>query len=125
MSDSDVTDVMTAPVMTVEADETLSEVGWAMQEKDIKSLTVIDEDCDPIGIVTSTDFVQLAADDQSPTEATVSDYMTDDVVTLSPETPVQTAVTELLSGGFNHAPVVDDGVIGMVSTTDLLESFVE
>ena len=125
MSDSDVTDVMTAPVMTVEADETLSEVGWAMQEKGIKSLTVIDEDCDPIGIVTSTDFVQLAADDQSPTEATVSDYMTDDVVTLSPETSVQTAVTELLSGGFNHAPVVDDGVVGMVSTTDLLGSFVE
>lgn len=125
MSDADVTDVMTSPVMTVEADETLSEVGWAMREKGIKSLAVIDDGCDPIGIVTSTDFVQLAADGQSPTEATVSDYMTDDVVTLPPETSVQTAVTELLSGGFNHAPVVDDGVVGMVSTTDLLGSFVE
>ena len=43
-----VQELMTAPVMTVEADEPLSEVAWAMEEKGIKSLAVVDEDvCTP------------------------------------------------------------------------------
>jgi CBS domain-containing protein len=125
MANVDLSEVMTSPVMTVEPDETLSDVGWAMREKNIKSLAVIDDDCDPIGIVTSTDFVQLAADGERATDTTVGDYMTETVVTLAPETSVSAAATELLDGGFNHAPVVEDDVVGMVSTTDLLEAFTD
>lgn len=124
MARTDVRELMTAPVMTVEASETLAEIGWAMDEKDIKSLAVVDDECDATGIITSTDFIRMAADETDPTAATVGEYMTEDVTTLPSDASVEAAAEELLSGGFNHAPVVDDGVVGMVSTTDLLTELV-
>ncbi|MEF8887148.1 MAG: CBS domain-containing protein [Haloarculaceae archaeon] len=121
MSDTAVRELMTAPVMTVEADEPLSEVAWAMEQKGIKSLAVVDEDCQPVGILTSTDFIHMAADEAVPTEATVGDYMTTGVATATPDTPVQAVTARLLEEGFNHMPVVEEEVVGILSTTDLLQ----
>jgi signal-transduction protein with cAMP-binding, CBS, and nucleotidyltransferase domain len=114
-------DLMTAPVMTVEAEEPLSEVAWAMEEKGIKSLAVVDEACLPVGILTSTDFVHMAADEAVPAEATVGDYMTTGVATATPDTPVEAVTSRLLEEGFNHVPVVDGEVVGILSTTDILQ----
>ncbi|MFT4880016.1 MAG: CBS domain-containing protein [Natronomonas sp.] len=114
-------DLMTAPVMTVEADDPLSEVAWAMEEKGIKSLAVVDEACLPVGILTSTDFVHMAADEAVPAEATVGDYMTTGVATATPDTPVEAVTSRLLEEGFNHVPVVDGEVVGILSTTDILQ----
>jgi signal-transduction protein with cAMP-binding, CBS, and nucleotidyltransferase domain len=123
MTETEVSQVMTSPVMTVEADEPLSEVAWAMREKEIKSIAVIDESCAPVGILTSTDFVRLAADAADPGEATVGEYMTEAVETVGPTASVTEVVTHLLTATYNHLPVVDDGVVGIVSKTDLLEHF--
>jgi CBS domain-containing protein len=124
MTDTTVAEIMTEPVLTVAADEPLSEVAWAMTEQNIRSLAVIDEDCRPLGILTSTDFLQMAADESDPTDHTVEDYMTTDVETVETSTPVSEIPDRLLDGGFNHIPVVsDDEVVGMVSTTDLLAHF--
>ncbi|WP_336000130.1 cyclic nucleotide-binding/CBS domain-containing protein [Halorientalis halophila] len=121
MSDTAVSDVMTTPVLTVAADETLSEAAWAMRDTEIKSIAVIDADCDPVGILTSTDYVQAAADDVSTDETTVADYMTTDVETVAPDTTVADASEHLLDSGFNHLPVMDDdGVVGILTTTDIL-----
>jgi CBS domain-containing protein len=116
-----VQELMTAPVMTVEADEPLSEVAWAMEEKGIKSLAVVDEDCLPVGILTSTDFIHMAADEAVPAEATVGDYMTGGVATATPDTPVEAVTNRLLEEGFNHMPVVEGEVVGIISTTDILQ----
>jgi len=116
-----VQELMTAPVMTVEAEEPLSEVAWAMTEQEIKSLAVVDEDCLPVGILTSTDFMRMAADEAAPTEATVGDYMTTGVATTAPDTPVEAVAARLLEEGFNHIPVVDGEVVGVLSTTDILQ----
>jgi CBS domain-containing protein len=121
MADATVREIMTAPMMTVEADEPLSEVAWAMEQKGIKSLAVVDEDCQPVGILTSTDFIHMAADESVPTEATVNDYMTTGVATTTPDTPVQAVAARLLEEGFNHMPVVEEEVVGILSTTDLLQ----
>lgn len=121
MTDTTVRELMTAPVMTVEADEPLSEVAWAMEQKGIKSLAVVDGDCQPVGILTSTDFIHMAADEAVPTEATVGDYMTTGVATTTPDTPAEAAATRLLEEGFNHMPVVGEGVVGILSTTDILQ----
>jgi CBS domain-containing protein len=121
MADATVREIMTAPMMTVEADEPLSEVAWAMEQKGIKSLAVVDEDCLPVGILTSTDFIHMAADEAVPAEATVGDYMTTGVATTTPDTPVEAVAARLLEEGFNHMPVVEEEVVGILSTTDLLQ----
>ncbi len=116
-----VQELMTAPVLTVEADKPLSEVAWAMKQKDIKSLAVVDGDCQPVGILTSTDFIHMAAEEAVPTEVTVGDYMTTGVETTTPDSPVEAVTARLLEEGFNHMPVVDGEVVGILSTTDILQ----
>lgn len=125
MTETPVSELMTTPVLTVAPDETLSDAAWAMRDTEIKSVAVIDADCDPVGILTSTDFVQVAADDTDPTETTVEERMTTTVETVTPDTTVAEAATHLLDSGFNHIPVVDDDVVGMVTTTDILRHTAE
>lgn len=50
------------------------------------------------------------------------DVMTSPVITVGPDTPVQTAAALLVSHGFTAAPVVDRGerVIGIVTEADLM-----
>jgi CBS domain-containing protein len=122
MTDTVVREIMTEPVMTVEPDEPLSEVAWAMERKAIRSLAVVDAACRPVGILTSTDFIHMAADEADPAAATVGDYMTTDVETTAADAAVTDVADRLLSGGFNHMPVVDadGGVVGILSSTDLL-----
>ncbi len=56
----------------------------------------------------------------------VKDFMTGDVVTLSPDTCVEDALSRLADKGISGAPVVEDGeVVGMVTESDFLEYFQE
>ncbi|SEN33972.1 CBS domain-containing protein [Halorientalis persicus] len=125
MTETPVSEIMTTPVLTVAPDETLSDAAWAMRDTEIKSVAVIDADCDPVGILTSTDFVQVAADDTEPTETTVEECMTTTVETVTPDTTVAEASAHLLDSGFNHIPVVDGDVVGMLTTTDILRHTAE
>ncbi|AQL42146.1 hypothetical protein BV210_05215 [Halorientalis sp. IM1011] len=120
MTETAVEEIMTTPVLTVAPDETLSDAAWAMRDTAIKSVAVIDADCEPVGILTSTDFVQLAADDVDPSETTVEERMTTTVETIGPDATVSEAATYLLDSGFNHIPVVDGDVVGILTTTDIL-----
>ncbi len=125
MTETAVSEIMTTPVLTVAPDEIVSDVAWAMRDTEIKSVAVIDADCDPVGILTSTDFVQLAADGMDPSETTVEECMTAPVETITPDASVAEAATHLLDSGFNHIPVVDGDVVGMLTTTDILRDTTE
>lgn len=117
-----VTEVMSSPVLTLAAETPIDEAAAGMLESGIKSLVVIDEDCRPLGIFTSTETVRLAADDGTASGATVGDYMSTDVVTTEPDTPLASVAGRMLEEDINHLPVTDDGeVVGMLTTTDLTE----
>lgn len=116
---------MTEPVLTVNPDDRIDEVGEAMLHQSIKSVVVIDPDCRPKGILTSTDFVEIATDRADVTEATVGERMTARTYTVTPETSVREAAEEMLSKGITHLPVVDgDGVVGILSMTDIVRGSV-
>lgn len=121
--DHTVADAMTSPVLTLDAETALDDAAGAMVEAGIKSLVVIDDDCRPTGILTSTDVLRLVADDARPSEATVADYMTTDIVTTDPDDSLRAVATQLLAEEINHLPVTDgDGeAVGMLSKTDLTE----
>lgn len=87
----------------------------------ISSLVAVDDDNQLLGIITSTDFVRLVAEGNPEAVTTVGDHMSREVATVSAQDDVQTAADRLLTYNVHHLPVVDDteGVIGMLSTTDL------
>jgi CBS domain-containing protein len=121
MDDVFVGSLMTSPVTSVSADTPAKDAAELMLEQGISSVVVVGEDNHLVGILTSTDFVAIAAADESADAFSVADHMTSDVVTTTVQTTVQDVADLLIEHGIHHVPVVDDteGVVGMVTTTDL------
>lgn len=116
-----VSEVMTAPVLTVDADEQLVGVAETMAEAAVNSVVVV-EDSEPAGILTSTDYVAMTADGVDPHQNTVEEYLSTEVVTVAPDADLSTAAELMTAHGISHLPVVaDDQIVGIVSDTDLTE----
>ena len=124
MTDTLVSDAMTTPMLTLDADTPVAEAARGMLEAGIKSVVVVGEACRPEGIFTSTDAVRVAADATPTDEATVGAYMTTDVKTVRPDDPLTVAARRMVDADISHAPVTDaDGNgVGILTTTDLAEA---
>jgi CBS domain-containing protein len=92
-----------------------------MQTHEIGSLVVTDDHNRRVGVLTTTDFVDIVAKSKPKADTTVERYMTTDVVTTTAQASTREVADTMMEHGFHHVPVVDDdeGVIGMISTTDL------
>ncbi|MDT3435593.1 CBS domain-containing protein [Haloarcula sp. 1CSR25-25] len=121
MGDPTVADVMTTPVLTVTADERTLDVAAAMADQSIKSVVIVDAACQPEGILTSTDYVRMTADGVDPTETTVREHMSREIITTSPDTALSAVASTMRGNDISHVPVVDDEttVTGILSATDL------
>ena len=124
MDDILVGSLMTSPVTTVAADTPAKAAATQMLEEGISSVVVVDSQNHLEGILTSTDFVAIAAAEESAAAFSVADHMTADVVTTTAQESIQGVADLLIEHGIHHIPVVDDteGVVGMVTTTDLTAS---
>jgi len=127
MADQPVSDVMTAPVLTVAPTDRTSDVVRAMAREDIKSVVVITDECAVEGIFTATDYMELGVAAQDTSATTVGDCMTTGVETVAPTASVATAAERMVSNDISHLPVVgsDDRVTGIVSSTDLTACLAE
>lgn len=121
MEDAFVGQFMSSPVLTIDPETTVADAGRAMTEEGIKSVVVIDDSCHPEGIITSTDFVRVAAEERDPSETTVAAYMTTDIVTTTAGASIRDVAETMRTHDVSHLPVVDEDsqVTGMVSGTDL------
>ncbi len=111
-----VEDVMSAPLETIAADATVQEAAQRMREKDISALVVRTT---PRAIVSSTDVLDAIAQGRDTADLTVSDVMTTDVETATPDLYMEEVAAMMTTYGIKHLPVVDDGYVGMVSSTDV------
>lgn len=124
MTATPVRQIMTSPVVTIRADASLTDAARTMQDAAIGSVIVVDDENRPEGILTRTDFVQLAADEQSATDTDVRAVMETDVVSVPADEPLETAVATMTDHGIHHLPIVNetDEIVGVVTTTDLAET---
>jgi Predicted signal-transduction protein containing cAMP-binding and CBS domains len=120
MDDIFVGSLMTSPVTTVSPDTSADDAAAMMLEEGISSVVVVDDSDELAGILTSTDFVAIAAADHSAESVSAADYMTTDVVTTTVNESIQDVADRFIEHGIHHVPVVSgNGVVGMVTTTDL------
>lgn len=121
MDDIFVARLMSPDVITVTPDTFVEDAADTLREHNIGSLVVVDEDNHLQGILTSTDFVHIVAESNPKAETTVERYMTTEVVTAGAQDPIRDAADKMITYKIHHLPVVDgsEGVIGMLSTTDL------
>ena len=112
--------LMTTDLVTVSPDTDVEAAAGTILEKEAGSLVALDDDDQLSGILTCTDLTALVSDGALPSDATVGDYMTEDVTTTEPQESIQDAAVKMITRQIQHLPVVDEGeVVGMLSTTDL------
>jgi len=121
MDDIFVARLMSSDLESVRPDTLVEDAAEQMQSNAVSSLVVTDESNQLLGILTTTDFVDIVAKSQPKAETTVERYMTTDVLTTTAQTSIVDVADIMLEHGIHHVPVVDEdeGVIGMISTTDL------
>ena len=121
MEDIFVGRLMSSGIISVTPDTSVEEAAEILLERSIGSLVVVDEDNHLEGILTSTDFVRIVRDREPKETTSVGEHMTDQVVTVTAQDSIRDAADKIVTYDIHHLPVVDDeeGVIGMLSTTDL------
>ena len=85
---------------------------------------VVDSNGKLLGIITETDLLKLVTEGiqgQPPTEATVAEFMTTDVVTVPPTVDIYYVAGIFLNNKFRRLPVVQGGkIVGAITRFDLL-----
>lgn len=112
--------VMTAPPVEVSPQASVVEVARRMRDEDIGAV-VVAEDGRLRGLVTDRDLtVRVLAEGGDVADRRVQEACSAEVVTVSPDDPVDRAVELMRSKAVRRLPVVDrDRVVGIVSLGDL------
>ena len=104
---------------TVSPSTTVGEAVALMAQNKIGSTVVMDGNR-LAGIFTERDTVRAISQSHDAPGHEVSSWMTREPMTVSPDEDTEKALETMLSHGFRHLPVVQDGeVIGIVSIRDL------
>lgn len=113
-------------IHSLRGSSTAQDAARAMMKNDVSAVVVVDEKDKLIGIVTERDMTRrVVAESRDAGAVTLSEIMSRDPKTLSPDDVAHEALGKMLKHGFRHLPVVEDGrVVGMVSMRNLQQSIV-
>ena len=115
-------DIMTTEVLTTSAERSVAEVTSMMVKVRVGSAVVMQGSW-LAGILTERDVLRAAASGSDLTKSPVSEWMTRNPITATPDTTLEEAAEVMLSNGFRHLPVVEGRELqGMVSIRDVLAS---
>ncbi len=115
-------------VYTIEPDATLDEAARTLVKHRVGSLLVCRRDLSEgeqlVGIVTERDLLYCSAERQCLlSEVRVSEVMTVELVTGTPEQPVEEVMGVMTAKRIRHLPVLSSGrLVGMVSIGDVVKA---
>ena len=143
-------DVMSRTLVTVNARDAVHDALELMIENKVSALPVLDHDGRCVGILSTRDFVDVAYEldeslsaleheselwwgtfvrnlSQHVGQRSVMELMTEDVVSVGPETLLVQAASKMLQERVHRLPVVDSQgrLLGIISMSDVLRAFVE
>ena len=94
-----------------------------MHQRAVGTLVVVNDACQPIGIVTDRDLVtRVLAKCLNPTSTLLREVMTFGPKTVSEEASLESALAIMRCGRFRRVPVVDhqNKLVGLVTLDDIL-----
>ncbi|MCX8206272.1 MAG: CBS domain-containing protein [Methanothrix sp.] len=117
-----VREIMSRPVLTVDADMDVLDAAGRMISANVGSLIVVQEGR-PIGIITERDLVKkVVARAEDPRKVRVGDVMNSPLIKIHPDASLRDAAELMLKSGVKRLPVIsDDGkLVGIITDTDLV-----
>jgi len=120
MKVADVLKQKTAAVEAVEAAAPLAAAIERFSSVAVRCLVVTDGGR-VVGMLTMRDLLKVLHRGGAPFDAPVSEAMSKDVASATPETPLADVEHLIVSRGVNHVPVLDgEKLIGVVTLSDIL-----
>jgi CBS domain-containing protein len=110
-------------VVSTRPDATIAEVAGLLKARRIGAVVVTDAAGDLCGIISERDLARGLADHGAKLlDMRVSQLMTAEVVTCSPDDGIGQLMHTMTERRFRHLPVVDDGkMIGIISIGDVVK----
>ena len=143
-------DIMNREVVTINASGTIHEALILMEENRVSTLPVIDNLDHCVGILSTSDLVDMTRDvdddvyeldHADPTSQrylveklvhsmgseSIQSFMSETVATIDADATVIAATRKMLRDQIHHLPVIDSGgkLVGIVSTMDILGEFAD
>ena len=117
---SKVSEVMTRDPLTMGLDETLVAAARQMRDADVGAVIVVDGTA-VRGVLTDRDItVRGVAEDLDPRTTRLADVITHDLVAVSPDDDIDTAVELMRTPAVRRLPVLDgEQLTGVISLGDL------
>jgi CBS domain-containing protein len=116
-----VRDGMSEVVLTVGPSHSLSAAAKLMTDRNVGAAVVVDPDGAGFGIVTERDILRSVAASEDPAAEPVSDHLTEELITASPDWSLEQAAEAMLEGGFRHLLVVNGAELeGILSMRDIV-----
>jgi acetoin utilization protein AcuB len=113
---------MTANPATISPQDTLATAKEKMTNGKFRRLPVI-QDGTLVGILTDRDILRFIGSEE---RTRVDGAMTETPLTISPTTPIEEAVRLMRLHQVSGLPVMESGkVVGIITTSDILQAFVE
>lgn len=113
-------------VFFVRDDMTIHDAARYLRDRQVRAVGVCDGDGVLLGVISQSDISdKVAAENKCPAWMRVSEIMTRQLVTATPETSLEDCLRLMEQHGIYHLLVVDGGkgFRGMISVTDLLQLF--
>lgn len=132
-----VRDCMTSPATTIGPDAPFQEALELMRQHHFRRLPVVDFQGALVGIVSERDLLHAAPSPASSLSMWELNYllwklqiktlMTEKVISVTPETPIEVAARIMVERKIGGLPVVDVNghVIGVITETDIFRAFTE
>jgi CBS-domain-containing membrane protein len=143
-------DIMTQTVITISPDADITAAVRLLLDKDVNGLPVVDAEGGLVGIICQSDLVRMQKNLPMPSLFTlldgflplsstalmeaevkriaaskVSDAMTANVVSISPETTIDDIATLMVDKQLHTLPVTDQGrIVGVVGKKDVIKTLI-
>jgi len=127
---------MSRPVITVSPETTLEQALETMQKNKVRRLPVVNRRGELVGIISEGVILRALPSDATTLSVwevrdmvrklTISKYMTEDVVTVTEDTPIEEAACIMVDRHISGLPVMRNGsLVGFISDKDILTTLIE
>ena len=123
-----VRDLMRKNPYTVAESASIQDTARIMNDKKVSSLVILDENNNPVGLVTERDLVRKVCINDLPTNrVTNKEIMSSPLITIDSESSASTATDLMLKNNVRHLLVIDNEskdnnqLIGIITPLDLVK----
>jgi CBS domain-containing protein len=113
-------DIMTRALITVNLSTTALQVAKMMEQGGIGAI-LVQNNSNPVGIVTDRDFATKIAANDLPLDTAVENIMSTPLITINHDEPISAAAERMTSKKIRKLAVTENGkIVGIVTSTDLV-----